>query len=100
MNDKLKVTRITTNHDEIKHWAEDNAGIPVLLPEAQAEGNTSKIYIDFLENGRNNEMKRIEWDEFFERFDKGNYALEYEDKIKNGVESRNFKFIKLENKDS
>jgi hypothetical protein len=91
---RLNVMRLTTNHDEIRHWVEDNAGIPA-VSKFNSPSTPKGLYIDFLSNGKNKELKPISWDEFFSRMDNEHLALEYEDTLDHGIENRKYRFTEF-----
>lgn len=64
----------TTNHDEIKTWAEKRGGRP-----ARVKGTDGLLRIDFNEPGGDDDdrLEEIEWDEFFDEFDQSNVKFLY-----------------------
>lgn len=81
----------TTDHKTIRHWAEVRRGHPA---KVRVEGDGGILRIDF---GRPEEnLDRIEWDEFFEIFDERNLAFLYQDKTADGEKSRFNKFLTRE----
>jgi hypothetical protein len=81
----------TTNHDEIREWAESKGGKPAAVGSTHAEGVVGLVRIMFPDNPRSEHaaLREISWEEFFEEFDKRNLALVYEeDSLFNKVVSR------------
>ena len=79
----------TTNHKTIREWMEDRGGHP-----AKVKGTDDKhgglLRVDF---GRPEEnLERIEWEEFFETFDANKLAFLYQEEI-HGHKSRFCKFV-------
>jgi hypothetical protein len=86
----------TTNHDEIKRWAEERGGHPAIVKGTESSGpSKGMLRIDFIGGGepKDERLEEISWDEFFQTFDEKNLAFLYQDKTANGKESRFFKFV-------
>ena len=85
----MSETRTTTNHDEIKHWVESRDGHPATIDDG---GEVSVLRIDFGESENN--LRKISWEEFFEKFEKENLAFLHQDTVGDGEdESRFNKFV-------
>jgi hypothetical protein len=82
----------TTDHDAIRHWAEQRDGHPaVVRATADSEDGGGILRIDF---GKPEEaLEEISWDEFFEIFDDRHLAFVYQDKTAGRKTSRFFKFV-------
>jgi hypothetical protein len=80
----------TTDHDQIRKWAEARDGHPARV-KGQGEGGLLRI--DFGEP--NESLERISWEDFFEVFDENELAFLYQEKTKDGT-SRFNKFINRE----
>jgi hypothetical protein len=78
----------TTDHDEIREWAEARDGHPAMV---DTEGKGGILRIDFGKPEEN--LEAISWDEFFQIFDENKLAFLYQDKTADGKESRFNKFI-------
>ncbi|MEA3003921.1 MAG: hypothetical protein QOH81_2709 [Sphingomonadales bacterium] len=80
----------TTDHDEIRRWAEARGGHP-----ARVRG-TEILRIDFDERrGDDDEaLERIGWEEFFDIFDRERLAFLHEDRTEDGKQSRFNKFVR------
>src|SRR3546814_16569045 len=61
----------TTDHDEIRTWAEERNGRPAVIRTKGRKGGVLRL--DFGEP--EDDLKEIEWDEFFEIFDDANLAF-------------------------
>jgi hypothetical protein len=81
----------TTNHDEIRKWAEDRNGRPAAARTGKEGGI---LRIDFGEP--DDTLEPIDWDEFFEIFEDNNLAFLHQDKTNNGQLSRFNKFVERE----
>ncbi len=78
----------TTNHDEIRKWAEARDGHPAMVDTG---GRGGILRIDFGEPEEN--LKQIDWDAFFEIFEDNKLAFLYQDEVKGGGTSRFNKFV-------
>lgn len=81
-------SRTTTNHDEIRKWAEARDGHPALVDTG---GKGGILRIDFGEPEEN--LEQIEWDQFFELFEESKLAFLHQEKTKDGGTSRFNKFV-------
>jgi hypothetical protein len=78
----------TTDHDEIRRWAEKREGRPARVKTKDKGG---VLRIDFGEPDE--ELEEISWDEFFEIFDDNDLAFLHQDKTASGGTSRFNKFV-------
>ncbi len=92
-------SKVTTDHEEIKKWAEERRGVPVLDKEAETgKGKIGTLQIcfpDYNVAGKN-KLEEISWEEFFETFDDNGLLFVYRDLTSDGERSRFFKLIRLE----
>ncbi len=80
----------TTDHDQIRRWAEARDGEPATVGGTQQGGDDAGILrIAFTDD----DLERISWEEFFEKFDEENLAFVYQEETADGQESRFFKFV-------
>ena len=89
-------SKVTTNHDEIRRWVEERGGHPARVKDTERKGSTGLLRIDYPGYSGEGTLERITWDEFFEGFDDNNLAFLYQEKTKDGKESR---FSKLVNRE-
>jgi hypothetical protein len=83
----------TTDHDEIRRWAEERGGRPATVAGTEAGGEDAGVLrIDF-PGGEEDRLEEISWDEFFRKFDDENLAFLYQEQVKDGGESRFHKFV-------
>lgn len=81
-------SKTTTDHDEIRRWAEARDGHPARV-KGQGEGGILRI--DFGEP--EDSLEEIDWDTFFEIFDANDLAFLYQEKTQDGGTSRFNKFV-------
>lgn len=78
----------TRDHDTIRKWAEARDGHPAKV-DTGGEGGILRIDFGKPEDA----LTQIEWDEFFQIFDKNNLDFLYQDKTADGGTSRFNKFV-------
>lgn len=71
----------TTDHGEIRTWAEDHGGKPAAVKTTHKDGDVGIIRIMFPDapNTDHDALQEISWDEFFQEFEKRDLALLYEE---------------------
>lgn len=80
-------SKTTTDHEEIQRWVEARGGHPARVKE------TNLLRIDYPGFSGEERLEPIEWDEFFRVFDENNLTFLYQEKTKDGGESRFSKFV-------
>ena len=84
----------TTDHQTIRRWAEERGGRPAAVHGTGGGGDDPGLLrIDF-EGTEPEGLERIEWDEFFDKFEQSKLAFLYQDKTEGGEVSRFFKFVR------
>jgi hypothetical protein len=78
----------TVDHDRIKSWAEQRGGHPAFVAETGEDG---VLRISF--ESADDKLQPVEWDTFFDTFDRKRLAFLYQDKTADGHLSRFSKFI-------
>jgi glutathione synthase/RimK-type ligase-like ATP-grasp enzyme len=88
-------TKITTDHDEIRKWAEGRGGRPAVVRATQGEHGTGIIRLEFPDapNANDEALEEISWEEFFEKFDDSELAFLYQEKTAQGQKSNFNKLI-------
>ena len=80
--------RTTTDHDEIRQWVEERNGKPASVPgTSKGEEEVGLLRIDFAEDGDDESLDEISWDEFFEKFEEKQLAFLYQEQKANGEPS-------------
>jgi ferritin-like metal-binding protein YciE len=87
-------SHITTDHDEIRQWAEERGAKPACVKGTGEKGDTGMIRIDFPGYSGGESLQPISWDEFFKKFDENNLALLYQEKTASGQKSNFNKLVK------
>ena len=90
----MSESRQTTDHDEIKRWAEARNGRPASVRGTEdKDEHVGILRIVFRDD---ESLEEIEWEEFFEKFEEEKLAFLYQDKTADGKQSRFFKLVRRE----
>jgi hypothetical protein len=87
---------VTTNHDEIRQWVEQRGGRPARVKNTDKGNSGGILRIDYPGFSGEDTLEPILWTEFFEAFEASKLAFLYQDKTKDGEESRFSKLIDRE----
>jgi hypothetical protein len=85
-------SKTTTNHDEIRQWAEARGGRPASVKGTGGRDEAGILRINF-PGGAEDSLEDISWEEFFEAFEENNLAFLYQEETASGDESRFFKLV-------
>jgi hypothetical protein len=86
-------SKTTTNHAEIKRWAEARGAKPACVKGTGSRGDVGMIRLDFPGYSGSDSLEPITWDEWFDSFDDNGLALVYQDKTATGRRSNFNKLI-------
>jgi len=67
----------TTDHEQIRRWAEERGGRPAHVKDTADGGDAGIVRIDFREPDEG--LEEISWDEWFQTFDKSKLAFLHDD---------------------
>ena len=89
------LSHTTTNHDEIRRWAEERSGKPACVRGTGGKGDVGMLRIEFpgAPGAKEDKLQPIEWDEFFEKFDERGLALVYQEHTAEGQKSNFNKLV-------
>jgi len=73
----------TTDHDEIRKWAEERNAHPACVKGTGGKDDVGLLRLDF-PGYSEDKLQEITWDEFFEKFDERDLALVYQEKTADG----------------
>lgn len=90
------LSKVTTDHNVIKGWVEARGGKPARVKRTGGNDDPGLLRVDFPGYSGKRSLEDIEWDEFFEKFDQKHLAFLYQDKMRDGQESRFFKLVSHE----
>ncbi|WP_129787938.1 hypothetical protein [Promicromonospora panici] len=93
MADKSE-SRTTTDHDEIRGWVEQNGGTPASVRGTDDGGEAGVLRIDFPGGAGEDELERISWESWFEKFDDAGLAFLYQAERSGGGGSTFFKLVR------
>ncbi len=86
-------SRTTTDHETIRRWAEERGGRPATA-SGSGEDEPGVLRIWFPDVGAGpDELEEISWEEFFEKFEREELAMLYQEETAKGETSRFAKFI-------
>lgn len=94
-----KKAKRTTDHEEIRKWAEERGAHPARVKTKQEPEGSGILRLDFLGSSGGDSLQPIEWDEFFEEFDAKGLALLYQEETASGEESNFHKFVRATGED-
>ena len=92
----MSSSKTTTNHDEIREWAEARGGKPATVKRTESNGEAGVLRIDFPGYRGGDSLEEISWEEFFKKFDEKQLAFLYQDETSSGEQSRFFKLVSRE----
>lgn len=94
------LSKTTTDHDEIRKWAESRGGKPATVEGTGSAGDgAGVIRLMFPDNPQSadDKLSEIGWDEWFEKFDESKLALVYQEKTNDGKQSSFNKLVSRDN---
>src|SRR5690348_8031638 len=86
-------SRVLTEHDEIRRWAEERDAQPACVRGTGSEEDVGMIRLDFPGYSGETSLEPIDWDEWLQKFDENNLALLVEDQTARGEQSNFNKII-------
>jgi hypothetical protein len=86
-------SKTTTDHDEIRRWAEERDGTPAAVRDAGDNGDPGILRIDFPGGVGEDQLEHISWDEWFDKFDESDLAFLYQEEKASGEGSTFFKLV-------
>ncbi len=89
-------SKVTTDHETIRQWAEARDGKPSAVKRTGSQGEVGIIRIDFPGYSGEQSLEEISWDEFFEKFEESKLAFVYQEETAEGVRSNFNKLVKRE----
>jgi hypothetical protein len=90
-------SKTTTNHSEIRKWAESRGAKPACVKGTGSGDDPGMIRLDFPGYSGSDSLQEISWDDWFRAFDDNDLALVYEDTTSGGEQSN---FNKLVGRDT
>jgi hypothetical protein len=89
----------TTDHDQIRNWAEERGAQPACVKGTGEGGDIGMLRLEFPESEFSDDrsLQEISWNDWFDKFDERNLALAYQDTTASGEQSN---FNKLVSRDA
>jgi hypothetical protein len=89
----------TTDHDEIRKWAEARGAVPSEVKGTQRGDEPGILRFEFpnARNRNDDKLEEISWDDFFQKFDENGLELLYQEKTADGEVSNFNRLIHPEN---
>jgi hypothetical protein len=87
---------ITTDYDTIREWAGRRGGWPATVARTAKGEPAGILRIDFPGFSGEGTLKPISWDDWFDKFEESNLAFLFQEKTRDGKQSRFFKLIERE----
>src|SRR5205807_4288304 len=84
--------KFTTDHDEIREWAEARGGRPAAVRKTHGKDDPGIEFPD-APNAKDAALEEITWEAFFEKFDEADLALVYQEETASGQKSNFNKLI-------
>jgi hypothetical protein len=95
----MSSSKQTSNHEEIKKWAEERGGVPSKIKNTGKDEDEGVLRVHFPQHSDNDDrFEEISWEDFFENFDENELDFLYQDKKSNGEISTFHKFVNREKK--
>lgn len=89
-------SKTTTNHDEIRRWAEERGGRPAHVKGTGGGADVGMIRLDFPGYTGQDSLEPISWEEWFRKFEERNLAFLYQETTADGEKSNFNKLISRE----
>jgi hypothetical protein len=83
--------KVTTNHKTIREWADKRGGVPATVRNTRSGDEAGVLRLDF--EPRDKSLEQIDWETFFEKFDREELAFLYQESTSDGSTSRFHKFV-------
>jgi ferritin-like metal-binding protein YciE len=83
----------TTDLEEIRRWVESRGGTPAHVTRTGSKNDPGLLRIDFPGYSGEGTLEPISWDEWYKKFKDNNLSFLYQEKTKDGKESRFFKLV-------
>ncbi|MCU1223459.1 MAG: hypothetical protein JWQ42_1552 [Edaphobacter sp.] len=94
----MALSKTTTDHDEIRKWAETRKAVPAEVSSTRKGKEPGILRFEFPKapNRNDENLQELSWDDFFKKFDENDLELVYQDKTATGKPSNFNKLIHRE----
>jgi hypothetical protein len=95
MSQRTGSAQSTQDLEEIRAWAEARGGKPATVSATRTgkKDGAGVLRIDFPGYSGAGSLEEISWDEWYQKFQENNLTFLYQDRTKDGRESRFFKLV-------
>jgi len=97
MATKTSHSHTSTDHEEIRKWAEERGAKPSCVRGTGNKHDVGMLRLDFPGYTGEDKLQEISWDEWFKKFDERKLALIYQDETADGETSNFNKLVSREN---
>lgn len=96
---KTTEAKVTTDHEEIRRWAEERGGEPAAVKATHRKGDAGILRIIFPKSqfADDDSLEEISWEEFFDKFDESGLEFIYQEQTADGEQSNFNKLVYPEN---
>jgi hypothetical protein len=94
MSTKTKSSQTTKDLKEIRKWAEAREGKPVIVKGTESKEGGGVLRIDFPGYSGEDKFEEVSWEDWYAIFKDRDLTFLYQDKTRDGKESRFFKLIR------
>jgi len=74
-------TKTTTDHEQIRRWAEERGGRPAAVVGPLSTKVAGGLRIDFPDYDSGEVLEEISWTEFFDKFEEQNLVFMYQEEM-------------------
>jgi len=92
----MAAATITTDHQEIRAWAEERGGFPARVRDTKSDGHPGVLRIDFPGFCGDDGLERITWEEWFQAFDQSKLVFLRQEESEDGQVSHFNKLLSQE----
>src|SRR6266699_5731624 len=93
-------SKVTTNHDEIRRWAEERSAKPACVKGTGGRDDIGMLRLDFPGYTGAESLQEVSWDDWFEKFDERKLALLFQESTARGQKSNFNKVVSRETAES
>ena len=91
----MALSKTTQDHEEIRRWAEKRGAVPSEVAGTERKDQPGLLRFAFPRAKKRNDdnLTEISWEDFFEKFDKSDLQLVYQEKTASGRQSNFNKLV-------
>lgn len=91
---------MTRDHERIREWVETRGGWPATVATTRSEDDPGLIRVDFPGYSGGSSLERIDWDDWFRKFDESGLVFLHQETLADGGRSSFNKLISRETAES